>query len=125
MRRRWRQALAVLLAICFLIMPCHAQSWWPDTATVKKLEAGNFPKLGQSPDLSRYARYYTGLNENGHHVIAGELISWVDDSRPAGVHIVASEKEFPVIFDGGCSVIHIHYDVDTSQITRLTCNGRA
>jgi hypothetical protein len=124
MRKLWLQSFTIILAIGLSLRLCQAQPWQPDTAEISKLEAGDFPRLGHSPDLSTYARYYAGISENGHHLIVGELLTLVGDSRTAGVHIVAGEKDFPVIFDGGCSVMHIRYDVDTSQIISLICNGR-
>ncbi len=46
------------------------------------------------------------------------------DKKQDGIHIVA-ETGFPLIMDGGCSVVNLTYDVDTSRIVAIQCNGYA
>jgi|SRR6185312_4838531 len=117
-----------------LLLPSiHAQKWSPDRAMIQKLESGiqptDFPKrgyVGKPPVLTEYARYYAGYRKNSHRLIAGEFVLHEDaGDKAAGVYVVASQKDFPQIADGSCSVIHVLYDLDTSRITSLTCNGRA
>jgi hypothetical protein len=119
------------LAISLLSAIVQAQAWSPDSAAIKKLEAdiqsSNPPKLGgKVHDLTDYARYYAGYTEGGHRMIAGEFViqRWANQ-KPAGVYIVANQGKFPVIFDGGCGIVNLVYDVDTSKLLSFNCNGVA
>jgi hypothetical protein len=123
--------LASLLAISLASTAAYAQAWPPDLATIKKLEAGIQPDDHQKSgsklhDLSDYARYYAGYIEGGHRLIAGRFIThrWAGQ-KAAGIYIVVNREKLPVIFDGGCSVVSLVYDVDTAKLLSLDCNGVA
>ena len=45
--------------------------------------------------------------------------------KPVGIYVVGSEKDFPEIFDGGCTVVHVIYAVETAHVVSLKCNGYA
>ena len=108
-------------------------TWTPDAASIQRLEAsihpGDYPKWGYAgspPNLAGYSRYYAGYKRDGHRMLAGEFVELtIEGEKPAGIHIVATPKNFPVIYDGGCSVINVLYDVDAARLVSLTCNGRA
>ena len=74
--------------------------------------------------LPGYERFYAGHVSNGDRVILGELIVPFDKEKP-GIHIVHSPKNFPMVSDGSCSVVHVVYSEKQKTITSLTCNGRA
>jgi hypothetical protein len=60
----------------------------------------------------------------GRRIVIGEFVAnW--GGPPAGVYVVTSEDRFPGIKDGGCSVVHVIYDVDDARITSLKCQGYA
>jgi hypothetical protein len=57
-------------------------------------------------------------------MIRGELALPIGSKmKPAGTYVVGSKREFPMIFDGGCAVMHIVYDVEVSRLVSLQCNG--
>jgi hypothetical protein len=106
--------------------------WTPDAATISKLESniktGDIPKLGNGhrPIVTEYARYYAPYMAGDHRMIRGELVRPMDSKmKPVGVYVVDSEKDFPVISDGGCSIVNLVYDVETTHIISLKCNGYA
>jgi len=100
-------------------------------ATINKLEAAVHPDLypkwgGKVHELSDYARYYAGYTKGGHRMIAGEFVTqrWANQ-KTAGVYIVANRGKFPVIYDGGCGIVNLVYDADTSRLVSFECNGVA
>ncbi len=59
-------------------------------------------------------------------MISGELVlPFGSKMKSAGIYIVSSKREFPTIFDGGCSVMHVVYDVEAGRVVSLQCNGIA
>ena len=95
---------------------------------IEKLEAAvesGTPKHGeQLRPLKDYARYYAFYLEDGHRRIAAEFVAdpFVQEGA-GGVHVVSSKDSFPAIADGGCSVVHVVYDVDTGKLVYFDCNG--
>ena len=121
-----------ILSLMFLMtIAGYAQNWTPDAATISKVESGIKPSdipqqylPGHRPVIAGYARYYFGYTANNHRMIRGELIMpFGSKMKSAGIYVVASEKEFPMIFGGGCAVIHVVYDVEAGHIVSLRCNG--
>jgi len=53
---------------------------------------------------------------------------WIYPEGPnettAGVRIL-TEPRLPVIFDGGCAIVNVVYDVDIARVISVMCNGRA
>jgi hypothetical protein len=119
----------VAVAVVFTsLKPLQAETWSPDMQTIQKLEAslqpGDLPSRSHAAgDLSVYARYYAGFTENGHKMIAGEFLRAPFGKGAAGVHVVQSRKDFPLIMDGGCGVINFVYDTDTGKMLAANCNG--
>lgn len=57
-------------------------------------------------------------------MIGGEFVLPVGpDMKPAGIYTVSSRKGSPTIFDGGCSVMRVTYDVEEDQIVSLQCKN--
>jgi hypothetical protein len=113
-----------------------APNWTPDAATISKLESsmkpGDIPKWGasaqypsgHSPVVADYARYYVGYTANRHRMIRGELIVPMYPSiKPVGIYVVGSEKNIPVVLDGGCFAVQVVYAVETANIVSLRCSG--
>jgi hypothetical protein len=110
-----------------------SQSWAPDAGIISKVESSIKPSdiplrysPGHPPVIGQYARYYFGYMANNHRMIRGELVlPFGSKMKPAGIYVVDSQREFPTIFDGGCSVMHVVYDVDAGRLVSLQCNGVA
>ena len=107
-------------------------SWVPDSAAIRTLESrikpGNIPKWGNGhqPLVAEYVRYYTGYLAGSHRMIRGEFVPpYGSKMRPPGVYVVSNVRDFPLIFDGGCGIVNLIYDVDEARITSLQCNGNA
>jgi hypothetical protein len=106
-------------------------AWVPDSQAINELESVvQLPDWGRStafpnghkPDVAEYARFYAGSVSNGRHMILAEF---VHVPGYAGVHMVPTARDFPVIMDGGCHIINIRYDADAKRIEKFTCNGMA
>lgn len=126
MKKLWLP-LPLLIFACFIL---RAET--PDMAMLHKLEAqiqsGDFTRLygGPVPVAAKYARYYTATIQSGKPVILGEWV-WPYDSKekPAGIYPVATRLQFPIIMDGGCSIINFVYDIKANRILSAECNGVA
>jgi plasmid stabilization system protein ParE len=68
-----------------------------------------------SGDGKVVAVYYAHSDDRGRvlHAVAGER-RWHD-----------WEGELPFIMDGGCSIVHIDYEIATQHILSVSCNGEA
>ena len=91
-----------------------AMATTPETRFMDVIEA-NIELPAGAHELEKYTRTYMFgerkvLAIYTTHGRSGR--SWV--SRPA---------DFPVIFDGGCSVVNIVYDLETRSFLRVACNG--
>lgn len=93
-------------------------AWAPTAELVDKIEAGL--EIPRGHPLQAYRRYYSGEVSGGHHVVTGVFLK----SNHPGVEIVPRDK-LPRILDGGCSVMHLRYDVDSQKVLMLICNGVA
>jgi hypothetical protein len=72
--------------------------------------------------LATYARYYAWRDgKDGRKVVA--VWQNLTGERP-GRHWV-TERDFPVIMDGGCGVVSLTWDVATARIEQVACNGYA
>jgi hypothetical protein len=117
-----------IVANILAILGCATAIRTPDAATISKLESNiEIPTFGNEPPptVSEYARYYAPYMAGDHRMIRGELVRPMGSRKPAGIYVVGSEKDFPHIFDGGCSVVHVVYDVETASVVSLKCNGYA
>jgi hypothetical protein len=143
--RQTKMRIAALVDLCFskrslILLPVLlassagcAQSWTPDAAIISRLESsikpGDIPlrySPGHPPVIDQYARYYFGYMANNHKMIRSKFVlPFHSKMKPAGVYMVGSEREFPIVFDGGCGVMHVVYDVDASLVVSLRCNGDA
>jgi hypothetical protein len=128
MRRSFAAAVC-LIAIASIAPPAAAQSWTPDSKTVTALDVSvKVPGgYGHAPiPLKKYLRYYAGATINGRRMIRGEFLLFdaFDSSKRPGIYIVA-EDGLPSVFDGGCSVVNLLYDLETARIVSISCNGIA
>jgi len=73
--------------------------------------------------LSSYARYYAWQQrpDGARKVVA----VWQNLTGEAPVRHWVTEREFPVIMDGGCGVVSLTWDVATQRIESVGCNGYA
>jgi hypothetical protein len=128
---RMKRSILVMLVLGAGASIVYSQSWSPSDAEIAKLESGvqleQLPRWnsGHLPALSGYTRYYTGSTVEGERVIFGELVIPLSSQQHPGVHIVGSKKDFPMIFDGGCSVVNLVYSVKEQKIKSIGCNGYA
>jgi hypothetical protein len=77
------------------------------------------------PTVAKYGRFYTGVFVKGEQIIQGELIVPKEGMYlTVGAYIVASVRDLPLISDGGCEVIHLVYDVNTTRFLYFKCGGR-
>ena len=121
-----KRALLVLLA-ALLSAPSFGQStdhWRPTKAQVVTLEAHLILPEGSAP-LASYTRFYAGVPPRGSDRIEGLLLLHEGVDGPYGFGIVDKPGDWPVVNDGGCSVIHVTYDVRVERFLSVFCNGVA
>lgn len=93
-------------------------AWTPTAELVDKIEAGL--EMPRGHPLKTYRRYYSGEVSRGRHVVIAVFLK----SNQPGVDVVPRDK-LPRILDGGCSVMHLRYDVESQKVLMLICNGVA
>jgi hypothetical protein len=112
------------------IAASNRDAWTPDAKTVTKLESiAKIPgDPGRSPTpLADYGRFYWGTAANGHRRIRGVFLSPDLPSfrHKPGVYLSDGSSFIPVPMDGGCSVVNLIYDVQSTRIISIWCNGYA
>jgi hypothetical protein len=102
-------------------MGCAAaeSAWGPDRKVIEEIEHTVSLPAGAKP-IVQYSRYYAGAMRHGVRVVVGTWITGLDVSR-----IVPSEADLPVIYDGGCDIVNIEYDVKRHRFIKIYCNGVA
>jgi len=74
--------------------------------------------------LSSYARSYAWhQGKDGTRTVAAYYESLTGDFR--GRRRWTTEREFPLIADGGCGVVTFSYDPATGRFENISCNGYA
>jgi hypothetical protein len=73
--------------------------------------------------LASYARYYAWQQRGDGVRKVVAVYQNLTGERP-GRHWV-TERDFPVIMDGGCGVVTLSYDVAAQRIEHVSCNGLA
>jgi hypothetical protein len=113
--------LAVWLGISALLPNCSGAdpAALPSNAEVAAIERSVVLPSGAEP-LEKYSRHYASVGDKEHRVIRG--IYLLGDGT--GVIITTAEK-LPVVFDGGCSVITVEWDVLARAFLEVSCNGDA
>ena len=102
-------------------MGCAAaeSAWTPDRTVIEEIEhAVSLP--AEAKPIVQYSRYYAGAVRHGIRVVVGIWITGLDVSR-----IVPSAADLPVIYDGGCGIVNIEYDVKRHRFVKVYCNGVA
>jgi hypothetical protein len=102
-------------------MGCAAaeSAWTPDRKVIEEIEhTVSLP--AEAKPIVQYSRYYAGSVRHGIRVVVGTWITGLDVSR-----IAPSEADLPVIYDGGCGIVNIEYDVKRHCFIRIYCNGVA
>ena len=88
--------------------------WTLDAAIVGQLEARAVMPGGAKP-IDAFSRYYVPGYDHGRRVVYGRLKEGGDKR----IHF----SNGPIIMDGGCSVVELVFDVTTSQMTSIKCQG--
>jgi hypothetical protein len=88
-------------------------------AEVQTIERSVVLPPGAEP-VRAFARYYAGVNRNGHRIIRGIYVLG-EDARI----VMTNEEKLPMILDGGCGVVTVEYDVSAGAFLMVSCNGEA
>jgi hypothetical protein len=93
-------------------------------STVQQIENAVHLPDGAGP-IGSYDRYYAPDVVSGRHVIVGLYLA----TGPGGVgrtHLLQHASDLPLgILDGGCEEIRVYWDVATSKVIGVSCNGVA
>lgn len=106
-------------ALVGVLSPLAAGPTEPTAADIAVLER----KVRLPPDalaLRAYARYYALHVIDGRSTIVGSYL--LDAPDPPGRYIRRAPVE---VFDGGCAVVTIYFDVRSRRATAIYCNGVA
>ena len=93
-------------------------AWQPRPADIAALERGLTMPAGARP-LASFRRHYAGVIVDGRRIIRGTFIG-----GKAGIVVVTSVADLPVICDGGCGIVSVWYDLATAT-SKAQCNGLA
>lgn len=119
---RTRALAGFVVACCTFILSVllvDSASWQPSLADVSPIEARLKMPSGAHP-LIAYARYYTGEMTDGHRQVRGLYLFGLGDAP--GVYL--KQGDVITVSDGGCSNVHVLYDVDAARLVDLRCGGR-
>jgi hypothetical protein len=117
--------LRLPIAVSLLVMACGPafsadREFVPSEHEIAALENAIRLPDGSKP-LGQYRRFYAGKVEDGKHMIVA--IFKLDPSN-AAVGIVGL-AHLPVVFDGGCSVVDVQYEVESRSFLDVRCGGVA
>lgn len=71
--------------------------------------------------VNSYRRYYSGTTVGNSKIVTGTFVA---QGEVGGIKIVKM-KDQPQIFDGGCSVVNLKYEIDLKRVVSIFCNGSA
>ncbi len=127
------------------IVGCDSNSYDAnDEASVRALDMDLASLIEASvslPDdhqVSEYVRFYADVEKEGVRFVKAVYLDnrLVErhGARDGGLAInypgegqirIVQENQFPLITDGGCSIVNILYDVSRAEFEHVYCNGRA
>lgn len=123
--------IAIFLAcnsVAWATPPPDPNEWLPDADVVARVDslALRFELPTEFGALRAYARYYWGTARNGRRLIQGVFISpqlaiMIGADSSSRIHIVR-ENLAPAFADGGCTVIHVEFDVEANSLVETNCN---
>ena len=105
----------------------------PTRAEIGRIEA-ELDLPAETEPLSAYSRFYAAHTENGRRVIIGEFVlgepDWFLEHRTiletlSETVFVVDEINMPGVMDGGCGVLTMSYDPESSGMLGPVCNGVA
>ena len=117
--------LRLPFAVSLLMMACGPafsadREFVPSEDEIVALENAIRLPDGSKP-LGQYRRFYAGKVEDGKHMIAA--VFKLDPSN-AAIRVV-DLAHLPVVFDGGCSVVDVQYEVESRSFLGVRCHGVA
>ena len=110
-----KASLLSLLVLAAAIQAGHwkvAASYAANVERIIELPRGAYPLLA-------YARFYNGRVTGTRRLIEA---TYLRGRRRPGIYL---NEPAPDIEDGGCSVVHIWYDVKSARVSAIECNGLA
>jgi hypothetical protein len=121
-------AVAISLGLAVAASISHASDSPLDVTSLHKIESSLKLPKGTKP-LASYDRYYAYAVRKGRKFLVGVFLyspalPGIAEAVP-GLHILEKESDLPVVLDGGCSVVTVVLDPDSSQEADVSCNGVA
>jgi hypothetical protein len=87
-----------------------------DDVLMSRIERRVSLPSGAAP-LGEYRRYYMPAEDNSRLIRA----TYIHGGRPNRLWVTSDE--FPIVLDGGCSVITFEFDVARGKAMDIHCNG--
>ena len=118
-----RNLLRLPFAVSLLVMafaPAFAadMEFAPSKREIAALEKAIRLPEGSEP-LDQYRRFYAGNVAERKHIIVAVPELYPSD---AAVKIV-DLAHLPFVFDGGCSVVDVQYEVESGSFRSVKCHG--
>jgi hypothetical protein len=85
-----------------------------------------------APPIEDFVRFYVGTGQSPHRTVIGVLLNRTflkafgsaNPYRSAPDRsLVQSVDKLPSVFDGGCGVVHVEYDLAEIRFRRVFCNA--
>jgi hypothetical protein len=115
-----------LLAACDQPQPAPAPSPEPDAraALTRRIETAVARML---PDItvSQYARHYAMAEDGQIHGVYRRECGKDQAGCPEAKTVWTTPDMLPFVLDGGCGVVLVAYDPQTSTLINAACNGVA
>jgi hypothetical protein len=112
--------------IFFLLCACSPSEHQHQAAVMNQIEKAVVLPSGAKP-IENYARYYAAGSANKVMVV---YVIPPDEPQPYELRKgqrtwLTDYRLLPSINDGGCSVIEFSFDLQSSRVEHLLCNGEA
>lgn len=99
-------------------------AWTPNAQSISEIEQ-ILELPSKDAKLEEYVRHYWGTMENGVAILNGQFhLPWGDEEKPNTIHINDPDGP-PMIFDGGCSVVNLRWNMRLKKLIAIWCNGVA
>jgi hypothetical protein len=132
MNDRLAISAAILITAATLARPSEAAPRWADQsalpaprdaeAVMARIEAKT--GIPSGAPIASYDRFYAYAGDGGGKIVVAIYVRHDPGGPGKGRRWVAA-RDLPLIFDGGCSVVNLLFDLEADKVVKLSCNGRA
>ena len=104
---------------CLADAVVQSTGWVPTLEEIGELETKLQLPVGARP-LKTFTREYAGIFEGGRQMIVGTYSASSDT-----VIIAKSMQDLHMVYDGGCGIVQVKYDLTRHKVIDAFCHGVA